>query len=196
VGDQDSLKYGEIYDSQYRNKYPPRKVAVPSWLGWKTMLRVHEEAPGCSVLDVGCGGGAALEWLGQRGHEVMGVDPSSVAVERLKQRGLPAILGTATGLSFGDAEFDIVMHTDVFEHLHPDDVSLACRETLRVARIAVYCRICTKAARNKPTERAQELGVRNLHMTVRPLRWWIGKYGEFGFVEIAGKEELVVRPVR
>lgn len=32
--------------------------------------------PGCTVLDVACGGGRHLAWLAQRGHPVTGVDQS------------------------------------------------------------------------------------------------------------------------
>jgi SAM-dependent methyltransferase len=36
----------------------------------------HLLTPGCTVLDVACGGGRHLAWLAQRGHGVTGIDQS------------------------------------------------------------------------------------------------------------------------
>lgn len=38
--------------------------------------------PGCSVLDVACGGGRHLAWLAQRGHAVTGVDQSIESAQK------------------------------------------------------------------------------------------------------------------
>lgn len=42
----------------------------------------HLLAPGCTVLDVACGGGRHLAWLAQRGHVVTGVDQSIEAARQ------------------------------------------------------------------------------------------------------------------
>jgi SAM-dependent methyltransferase len=42
----------------------------------------HLLAPGCTVLDVACGGGRHLAWLEQRGHAVTGVDQSIEAAHQ------------------------------------------------------------------------------------------------------------------
>lgn len=42
----------------------------------------HLLVPGCSVLDVACGGGRHLAWLAQRGHAVTGVDRSIESAQK------------------------------------------------------------------------------------------------------------------
>ena len=83
------------------------------------------------LLDAGCGTGRNLvEFAG--GAEAHGVDPSAEAVAACHERGLAGVVqGTVEQLPFGDRSFDLILATDVIEHLE-DDV-LALRELRRVA---------------------------------------------------------------
>jgi len=84
------------------------------------------------ILDVGCGTGATLEALSERGRAI-GCDPSSVALTLSRERGL-RLLVQATGerLPFRRASVDLIVASDVLEHVEDD--SAALREMLRVLK--------------------------------------------------------------
>jgi len=67
-------------------------------------------AGGGRVLEIGCGDGSRLEWLRSQGLDVAGLDPSARAVARARERGVPAVQGTADALEFADASFDVVIY--------------------------------------------------------------------------------------
>ena len=85
------------------------------------------------LLDVGCGSGATLAWLGGLGHRTTGVDGHPGAVEEARRRAPEALvaLGNAEALPLADASFDGALLLDVLEHV--DDVA-AVTEVARVVR--------------------------------------------------------------
>ena len=62
----------------------PHHAQTPS--PWVTRW-AHLIAPGASVLDVACGSGRHLRWLGQQGHPVTGVDRDAAALAALDGLG-------------------------------------------------------------------------------------------------------------
>jgi SAM-dependent methyltransferase len=85
---------------------------------------------GKRILDVGCGTGTMLTYLGSYG-KAEGVDIDEEAVGYCRERGLVDVsLGEAATLPFPDGTFDLVTGLDVIEHLD-DDVG-ALREMRRV----------------------------------------------------------------
>lgn len=95
------------------------------------------------ALDVGCAGGGNTAVLRDLGWSVSGLEYSPAGVEIAASRGLRVLRGDATRLPFPDATFDLVMATDVWEHIE-DDRAVAA-ETARVLRpggrvlVAVPC---------------------------------------------------------
>lgn len=80
------------------------------------------------VLDVGCGNGLITKELAD-GYQVVGVDQSAVALTESK---VPVAQADAGHLPFADAAFDLVLTTDMLEHVSAlDDV---VRELVRVSR--------------------------------------------------------------
>lgn len=80
------------------------------------------------VLDVGCGNGLITGDLASK-HLVFGVDQSAVALAASKS---PVAQATAQSLPFADASFDLVMTTDMLEHV--SELEDAVRELVRVSR--------------------------------------------------------------
>ncbi len=83
---------------------------VPNWEGIK-------------VLDIGCGGGLACEFLAKRGANVSGIDLSlnsiKVAQEHAKKSNLQIDYqcGVAEDLPYEENTFDVVVCFDVLEHV-------------------------------------------------------------------------------
>jgi len=83
-----------------------------------------------SILDVGCGDGAVTDHLAQR-WSVTGLDSSPTALEHVQT---DAVLGSATQLPFADQSFDLVLSSEMLEHMPTDDYHRAISEMARVSR--------------------------------------------------------------
>ena len=95
------------------------------------LLRRAGAPSGGRLLDAGCGTGRNLLEFGTLGTAV-GVDPSPEAIVFCRRRGLDgATEGTIEALRFADGSFDLILATDVLEHLRDDRAGL--RELRRVA---------------------------------------------------------------
>ncbi len=73
------------------------------------------------ILDIGCSGGALMAALAVQGFKnVIGIDINTEAVGRCGRRGLSrSVVMDAQTLGFGDERFDLVISSDVLEHM-PD----------------------------------------------------------------------------
>jgi SAM-dependent methyltransferase len=84
-----------------------------------------------SALDLGCGDGRLTVLLDA--VRVVGADVSDVALARARRRGLEVVpLVPGRALSFEDGSFDLVVSTEVVEHVH--DVQRFLSEVRRVLR--------------------------------------------------------------
>lgn len=91
------------------------------------------------VLEIGCGAGLLCLWLAQQAHRVVGTDISFFVLDfarqvqqYLQQRNVLFQMSDAECLPFGDNTFDVVMCSEVLEHLlHPET---ALREMRRVVK--------------------------------------------------------------
>lgn len=85
-----------------------------------------------TVLDIGCGTGAVMEFLLRQGYHVEGVDFNETALAYCARKGLVVQQGTIDHLPFYDNTFNIVFALDVLEHVARRD--LALREVKRVLK--------------------------------------------------------------
>ena len=91
--------------------------------------RRRRQWPGAA--DAGCGTGRNLQEFGALGA-AQGVDNSPEAIDFCRRRGIQGVReGQIEQLPFADGSFDLVLATDVLEHLADDRVAL--RELHRVA---------------------------------------------------------------
>lgn len=91
---------------------------------------VQHVAESESVLDVGCGVGVLLEMLKPR--DIAGLDISPRAIEILKQKGIPGMVGTLPKIDLPDKCVDVVIASETIEHL--DEPGGLIKEMTRIAR--------------------------------------------------------------
>jgi SAM-dependent methyltransferase len=99
----------------------------------EALRRVELEA-GQRVLDVGCGAGAFLRLVAERGGEAFGIDASEALVELARARlpGADLRVGEMEALPYEDDMFDLVTGFNSF--FFANDMVGALREAGRVAR--------------------------------------------------------------
>jgi SAM-dependent methyltransferase len=96
------------------------------------LVRGLDLPPEARLLDVGCGTGATAAALTEFGT-VAGVDFSPLALERCGRRGLTNLMqGQAEALPLRDGCVDVIVATDILEHIEDDHAAL--REFHRVLK--------------------------------------------------------------
>jgi SAM-dependent methyltransferase len=77
---------------------------------------LRREQPG-SLLEVGCGRGDLLAALQERGWTVKGLDPSPIACEATRSRGVEAELGTIEDVELPESAYDAIVFHHSLEHV-------------------------------------------------------------------------------
>lgn len=110
---------------------------------------------GHSFLDYGCGRGTLKAHLGPK-WDVREYDPGVEGKDALPE---PA---------------DIVVATDVLEHIEPDRLSNVLQHIRGLARLGVFLNISLKPAREVLADG------RNAHLIVKPHTWWLKTLTDHG----------------
>ena len=88
--------------------------------------------PGGRLLEVGCGGGAAMQSMKRRGWEVTGLDFDERAVSNARSKGLDVRHGQLSAQAFADDCFDAVVMSHVIEHVPaPGELLAECHRILK-----------------------------------------------------------------
>ena len=87
-----------------------------------------------AILEIGCSGGPLMQRLRAAGYtDLTGIDVSVPAIELAQARNVPNVsVMDGAALAFGDARFDLVIASDVLEHI--EDEGRALWEWTRVLR--------------------------------------------------------------
>jgi len=94
--------------------------------------RLMRGVPAGRAVDVGPGPGGNAAVLRDLGWQVTGVELTEVGARLCAERGLDVVRGDATRLPISGASVDLVMSTDVWEHI--EDHEAVARESFRVLR--------------------------------------------------------------
>ncbi len=111
-----------------------RQWVIPNhWL--RALEAVEKNAQGQRLLDVGCSDGLFMDFAGERGWQVFGVDINRQKLIRAQQHhGDHAKYGSIYELDWPDACFDVVRLCHVLEHLvNPLDALAQLHRVLRPA---------------------------------------------------------------
>jgi 2-polyprenyl-3-methyl-5-hydroxy-6-metoxy-1,4-benzoquinol methylase len=126
-GDEKKFPYSFSTLTGYKIPYDLRRFQT-------TMKIIREVAPSSGkILDVGCGGGIFVKALSKQGFELTGLEVSSRLLTKIDRERLEFELVNADagdGLPFKDESFDVVLASDVLEHIREN------RNTVReIARL-------------------------------------------------------------
>ena len=112
----------------------PLKYSVHTRLREFHLKRLLSDIPKGRLLDVGCGLGYLIETLWQN-HNCIGIEYDLHALKAIRDRGLDNIVcGDVIKLPFKEESFDVVLCSEVLEHL-PDGVDeKALNEIVRIIK--------------------------------------------------------------
>ena len=143
-----------------------------------------------TILDVGASTGAAVERLKFFDKSALGLEVSFEAATRANHYGRSVLWGCATHIPFINRYCDVVMSTDTMEHIRPQDVDKVISEICRVAKKYIAMKICSM---DEAAGWGQKVGVPNLHLTVKPIEWWIDKFlSHGGDLKFHNKDTFVI----
>lgn len=125
-----------------------------------TVLAILADIGATSVLDYGCGQGSLK-------RAIDAVKPSTVVVREYD----PAIPGKDAMPLFAD----LVVCTDVLEHIEPDRLDAVLAHLKFLARMSVFAVVSLKAS-NKVLADG-----RNAHLVIQPAAWWLERFAAAGF---------------
>src|SRR5262245_13546545 len=114
--DRDNQAYYDDFSKGYERE---RGHGYHALLDELEMRVVEPYAQGKRVLEVGCGTGLILGRLAKHASDAWGVDVSPGMLRAARERGLQAVVGSATNLPFATASFDLVCSFKVLAHV-PD----------------------------------------------------------------------------
>lgn len=124
----------------YKCGYPAKDGLIKQF-AWKTaaslfgsffLFYLPYRGLGKSLLEVGCGTGADLEWARQLGWNVHGLELNESAVEFAKKRGLDVHRSTFESADLPADSFDCIIMSQVLEHLYSPKFALQrCYDLLR-----------------------------------------------------------------
>lgn len=83
------------------------------------------------IIDVGCGNGVITNILNKQFEEVLGIDNSAEALESIEGRSL---LSNCDNIAIQDQSFDLVLSSEMIEHLPNDVLERTISEFERISR--------------------------------------------------------------
>lgn len=96
--------------------------------------RRHARSANPAVLNIGVGDGYFETTAKARGYAVHALDLDAETVARLNDAGIPAACAPMEEMPYDDAMFDVVVASEVLEHLDPEQMQAGLRQIERVLK--------------------------------------------------------------
>jgi 2-polyprenyl-3-methyl-5-hydroxy-6-metoxy-1,4-benzoquinol methylase len=174
--------YGAIYDHIYATSpaYGEEMDILTDRASKDPIIaRVIEVFAPRTVVDLGCGQGHYLRKLKQDFDiDVTGVEVSRVCCETYLA-GLKHVNEDIYTFLKTPARFDLLLCTDVLEHIAEDEIDAILFEAARMAPVALY-----GIANHSDVQAGIEL-----HLTAKPVEWWLERLSR-NYVEVRAIAEL------
>ncbi len=91
-----------------------------------------------TVLNIGVGNALLEEYFVKDGWIAHSIDPTEIAVRKLKRKGVEAGVGCIEAIPYKNDTFDLVLCSEVLEHLSDLQVKMGLKEVNRVLKPGGY----------------------------------------------------------
>lgn len=164
-----AIKPEELASPEYRGMLQ-HEHATSNWgkggWSWAEKISVYALEVSCKdVLDYGCGQGTLKPALAKLGYKCGEYDP-----------GIP-------GKDIPPKLADLVVSTDVFEHIEPEKVAAVLKHTFLLAKRAGFFAIA-----KQPAKKILSDG-RNAHLVCQPTEWWTAQLKQAGWKTVQVRED-------
>lgn len=190
----DKISYFDLYEKLYKNGYHSNLELSHTKKLFPYLNEISNGNKKIKILDVGCSHGLAVQELKLMGYDAYGIDVSETAINHCQNRGLTTCkLGSATNIPFDDGFFDLIISTDVLEHIMPDDIHILIQEFKRVNKGHCLLSIACDAEGNRqPLEELKLIDpsyndLENLHTTLMLPENWDMFFNKNGYI----KEKMI-----
>jgi len=167
---EEQRKYEDLYfGDEYRTDYKPGILFIEN-----NNFKIDERTADVkSVIEFGSGEGHVIKYFRDKGIECYGTDIASNSLSFSELNDYRYVMDLGEPQEF-DKKFDFLFSCDVFEHLPTESIDTLIENMKRAApngkaivRIALYLDIRGQRDINKA-----------LHLTVKPVHWWLDKFKE------------------
>jgi 2-polyprenyl-3-methyl-5-hydroxy-6-metoxy-1,4-benzoquinol methylase len=168
------LKEKMRYDAAYSTeKYTPENAIHAYQELMKPILKYKFK----KVLDVGCGIGQGVAIMRNKGIEAYGIDISEKIVPFWEEGNITQFcqVACADKIPFPDDYFDLVICTEVMEHVPEEGVRDVLREIKRVGKQFFFTIALATAVHKMPHDGSEP------HICVKSPQWWKDVFEELGF---------------
>jgi glycosyltransferase involved in cell wall biosynthesis len=162
---------GAFYDEDYYQEYDefPYRRDVPVWKNYFGAVaeQIKTTITPKKVLDAGCAIGILVEELRNRGIDASGIDISAYAIGQAPEDLRPFLSVGSFDVEI-DGDFDLIVCTEVIEHMTPTQASYAIANFCRHTNAVLFS--STPDDFDDPT-----------HVNVHPISDWALEFAKQGF---------------
>ena len=168
------MNYSQLYNDLYNNNYHNDSICHTVHIINNDLKKYLPR--GSKLLDVGCSTGNALSMMTELGYNPIGVDISSVAIDKCLSRGFFAKVGTADNIDLPNFSVDAITCTDVLEHVPEELIDRSILEFCRLVKNEgyIFLKIATRPEKNRRFDSiTKKHGLDNLHITCYDQSRWL-----------------------
>jgi len=158
-----TLQQTHSLEIKLRQKFILRYGEHICWIKARFFL----DRSGATVLDAGCGRGAYLKFLRERGKEVVGLELRPELAKIAKKSG-QVVVGDVLNPPFRSSSFDTILMGDVLEHLEDDAAAL--RRAMQIAKKNILVSVPRVELRGHDPDHKRLYSIERLRDLARNLR--------------------------